>query len=304
VTVRPAPTLGAKTDAANAAARAEEADVLRAIFADDAISFSDDGALFTYALPLPDGAVTLNVFLPPGYPNGLGEDARPCVEVAGVPRALRLEGSLEAILERCSGAPCLFEVVSFLRDRCCAAPAEGAFPSSSRASSSASAAGSGPGDFFEAARADAEADAEADAAARVSAAAASTIEVTRGPTFVERKSTFVAHVARVQSTADVESALAVILSDSRVARATHNIRAWRFRDARGALKADNDDDGEDAAGGRLAELLELMAVENVLVVVTRWFGGTLLGPSRFKIINNVARELIEARFGRGNKDKV
>ena len=276
--------------------------MLRAIFADDAITFSGDGSLFSYTLPLPDGAVTLSVFLPPGYPSGLGEDARPCVEVAGVPRGLRLESSLEAILERCSGAPCLFEVVSFLRDRCCAAPEESfAVPSAAAPfSSSSSAAAPGPGKFFD----DFVAEADASVGARVSAAAAATIEVTRGPTFVERKSTFVAHVARVQSAADVESALAVILSDSRVARATHNIRAWRFRDARGALKADNDDDGEDAAGGRLAELLELMAVENVLVVVTRWFGGTLLGPSRFKIINNVARELIEARFGRGKKDKV
>ena len=28
------------------------------------------------------------------------------------------------------------------------------------------------------------------------------------------------------------------------------------------------------------------------VVVSRWFGGTLLGPSRFSIINNTARSLL------------
>lgn len=33
---------------------------------------------------------------------------------------------------------------------------------------------------------------------------------------------------------------------------------------------------------------------NVCVVVSRWYGGILLGPSRFQIINNTARQLLEA----------
>ena len=60
------------------------------------------------------------------------------------------------------------------------------------------------------------------------------------------------------------------------------------------VHADNDDDGEDAAGGRLAELLQVMGAEDVLVVVSRFFGGILLGPSRFKFINNSARSLLES----------
>ena len=58
------------------------------------------------------------------------------------------------------------------------------------------------------------------------------------------------------------------------------------------LKHDNDDDGEDAAGSRLAHLLELRRETSVLVVVSRWFGGISLGPKRFAHINNVARELL------------
>jgi hypothetical protein len=34
--------------------------------------------------------------------------------------------------------------------------------------------------------------------------------------------------------------------------------------------ADNDDDGEDGAGSRLANLLVSMDAQGVLVVVTRW----------------------------------
>jgi putative IMPACT (imprinted ancient) family translation regulator len=59
------------------------------------------------------------------------------------------------------------------------------------------------------------------------------------------------------------------------------------------LKHDNDDDGEDAAGGRLAMLLDMRDEDAVLVVVSRWYGGILLGPKRFAVIANVARELLE-----------
>merc|ERR1712176_887878 len=58
------------------------------------------------------------------------------------------------------------------------------------------------------------------------------------------------------------------------------------------LKHDNDDDGEDGAGRRLAHLLEMRHDVNVLVLVSRWYGGVLLGPKRSAHITNVARELL------------
>lgn len=67
---------------------------------------------------------------------------------------------------------------------------------------------------------------------------------------------------------------------------------------------DNDDDGEAAAGGRLGHLLSVMKVENVMVVVTRWYGGIKLGGDRFRLINSVAREAVvrlEEREGKGVK---
>ena len=59
------------------------------------------------------------------------------------------------------------------------------------------------------------------------------------------------------------------------------------------LLQDYDDDGESAAGGRLLRLLTLVGAENVLVVVSRWYGGVLLGPARFTHINNAARQLLD-----------
>ena len=126
--------------------------------------------------------------------------------------------------------------------------------------------------------------------------------VMHGVLVLEKKSTFQAHVASVSSLIDVKAALETIKSIPRVMRATHNIFAYRFTlNTTGGVIADNDDDGEDAAGGKLAELLSNIKAENVLVVVSRWFGGILLGPSRFGIINNCARTLlVEGGFERRN----
>lgn len=63
------------------------------------------------------------------------------------------------------------------------------------------------------------------------------------------------------------------------------------------LKHDNDDDGEQGAGSRLAQLLAMRKDEGVLVVVSRWFGGIHLGPKRFSHIINTARELLEYVMG-------
>ena len=46
----------------------------------------------------------------------------------------------------------------------------------------------------------------------------------------------------------------------------------------------------------LLHLLQVMDVWNCLVVVSRWFGGVKLGPDRFRLINQAAREaLVEWR---------
>ena len=84
-----------------------------------------------------------------------------------------------------------------------------------------------------------------------------------------------------------------LLADRKIARATHNIMAFRFCDRNGRIVQDNDEDGETAAGGRLAHLMEIVDVRNVIVIVSRWYGGIQLGPDRFKHINNVARGLLE-----------
>ncbi|KAH7135292.1 ribosomal protein S5 domain 2-type protein [Dendryphion nanum] len=116
---------------------------------------------------------------------------------------------------------------------------------------------------------------------------------TIAPSITEKKSIFLARSARVTSPTQAKSYLHHFLStDKKAARATHNITAWRIRGPDGTSYQDCDDDGETAAGGRMLHLLQLMDVWDVMVVVTRWYGGVLLGPDRFRIINSAARDAV------------
>ncbi|KAK9901299.1 hypothetical protein WJX75_004648 [Coccomyxa subellipsoidea] len=112
--------------------------------------------------------------------------------------------------------------------------------------------------------------------------------------FTERKSTFQAHLAPVTSVEDVEAVMSALLTNNKLQRATHNIMAYRIHlpDNDTHLQ-DYDDDGESAAGSRLLKLLTIVGAENVVVVVSRWFGGVLLGPARFTHINNAARAILD-----------
>ncbi|KAE8446043.1 hypothetical protein EG329_012551 [Mollisiaceae sp. DMI_Dod_QoI] len=108
---------------------------------------------------------------------------------------------------------------------------------------------------------------------------------------VELKSVFIARCAPVSSPDEAKRYLQHLLdSDKKVRSATHNITAWRIKGENGVTYQDCDDDGETAAGGRVLHLMQLMDLWNVMVVVTRWYGGHQLGPKRFSIINTVARD--------------
>ena len=120
------------------------------------------------------------------------------------------------------------------------------------------------------------------------------MHISTGTTFTDRKSTFQAHAARVSSKAEVSEVMSRLLSVPKIARATHNIMAYRYFDRERRVQcSDNDEDGEDMAGARLAHLLEMMGVNDVVVVVTRWYGGIHLGSDRFRHINNMARGILE-----------
>jgi hypothetical protein len=97
----------------------------------------------------------------------------------------------------------------------------------------------------------------------------------------EKKSTFIGRCATVSTTVQANDYLHHLISiNKKVANATHNITAWRIKGGDGTSYQDCDDDGETAAGGRVLHLMQLMDVWDVMVVVTRWYGGIQLGPDR------------------------
>ncbi|KAI0969706.1 RWD repeat domain-containing protein [Xylaria arbuscula] len=108
---------------------------------------------------------------------------------------------------------------------------------------------------------------------------------------VELKSTFVARCAAVSSVTEAEAFVQHLLaSDKKVRTATHNMTAWRIRGPNNTAYQDCNDDGETAAGSRLLHLMQLMDLWDIMVVVTRWYGGQKLGPRRFALINQAARD--------------
>ncbi|XP_020367186.2 protein IMPACT-B-like [Rhincodon typus] len=91
----------------------------------------------------------------------------------------------------------------------------------------------------------------------------------------------------------VKLLLQELYQNKKIANATHNIYAYRiYCEDKQTFLQDCEDDGETAAGGRLLHLLQILDARNVLVIVSRWYGGILLGPDRFKHINNCARNIL------------
>ncbi len=115
----------------------------------------------------------------------------------------------------------------------------------------------------------------------------------------ERKSKFLAHVAKIRSSSQVREVLDTLLQNKHIATATHScIYAYRVTE-NGVVHSDCDDDGEQGASKKVLFLLESMKVDGYIAVITRWFGGILLGPDRFKLICECAADALREHGAAG-----
>lgn len=249
----------------------EEVDVLVAVFGEEQCAWSRNSGTLT--IDVPEG-VRLRFKLPADYPSS----AAPSVDVVAsrLGRAEWLQETacrvLQTLWEAKRGVV-LFDCVESIRSQ-----VQDLVAAASASQQPASAVGQQDGG-----RATAEWEQHLKRVAQL---------VKESPLpLVDRKSTFIGHLCPCATGHDVEAFLEVLLSNRKIASATHNIMAFRIQHANGIL-ADCDDNGEHGAGKQLLQLLTASKVINVCVVVSRWFGGTQLGPDRFKHINNVARELL------------
>ncbi|KAH9050964.1 ribosomal protein S5 domain 2-like protein [Lactarius deliciosus] len=86
--------------------------------------------------------------------------------------------------------------------------------------------------------------------------------------------------------------------------ASHEIMSWRcmvLKEGRTGLRGDDDfkieegseDDGEQWAGTHVLKVMRSEAIVDAVVIVSRWYGGTMLGPIRFTHIQDCAREVCQ-----------
>ncbi|XP_048744451.2 protein IMPACT-B-like isoform X2 [Ostrea edulis] len=120
-------------------------------------------------------------------------------------------------------------------------------------------------------------------------------DIHHGESFMDRKSVFQGHIAAISHTKQVKLVLDSLCQSKKIAMATHNIYAYRIiqNDQSDVYYQGCEDDGETQAGSRMLHLMQIVDARNVIVVVTRWYGGVHLGPDRFKHINNCARQLLD-----------
>jgi len=220
----------------------------------------------------------LEVRLPDGYPT----TAQPQVELHArkldSERKERLLSSLHDAMDGWKGETCLFQIVEWIRE--CK---DEWFDVDDVTASSHATEPSVSAD---------QADALVETRGTCAAENASYLWHTGEP-LTDRRSTFQAHLVELTDPDRVSSALDALCTDRKIRVATHNIFAYRIALSTGGYASDSDDDGEAAAGGRLLHLLQLVDARDVLVVVSRWYGGTPLGPDRFKRISQVARDVLD-----------
>ena len=92
--------------------------------------------------------------------------------------------------------------------------------------------------------------------------------------FEDRRSRFIAQLVHVESEAEAEAFIAEVRGRHHDAR--HNVPAWILSDGRERCS----DDGEPSrtSGMPTLDVLRGAGLADVCCVVTRYFGGTLLGP--------------------------
>jgi putative IMPACT (imprinted ancient) family translation regulator len=122
------------------------------------------------------------------------------------------------------------------------------------------------------------------------------------PIIVDRKSKFQGRFRRIQSEDEIGPVLQELTeSDRKIARASHpHIIAWRLPNTQGFK-----DNGESGAGQRLLDqVLVRHNLTGLLLIVTRWYGGTPLGGARFRhIINSAMSSLREGGVLMGKQSR-
>lgn len=110
---------------------------------------------------------------------------------------------------------------------------------------------------------------------------------------VEKKSKFIANLYYVNSSEEIEEKLNYIKKKYYDAR--HNCYAYRIKEDENIIeRASDDGEPSGTAGAPMLNILKKMELMNVLIVVTRYFGGILLGTGGLvKAYSDATKKAIE-----------
>jgi uncharacterized YigZ family protein len=93
--------------------------------------------------------------------------------------------------------------------------------------------------------------------------------------FEEKKSVFIGHALRVYEDSEAREFISRIKSEHREAR--HNVYAYIIGENMGIQRYSDDGEPQGTAGIPVLDAIKKNGVTDVVVVVTRYFGGVLLG---------------------------
>ena len=109
--------------------------------------------------------------------------------------------------------------------------------------------------------------------------------------FVDRRSKFIARVSPVKTEEDALSFLNTIRQDH---SASHHVFAYRLRE-RNFARYNDDGEPSGTAGLPVLDILERGDITDAIIVVSRWFGGTLLGTGGLvRAYSTAAKMAVEA----------
>lgn len=94
-------------------------------------------------------------------------------------------------------------------------------------------------------------------------------------TIIIQKSEFITHLYRVESINDVNAILET--TRKKYYDATHNCYAYIIGDNQDIQKCSDDGEPQKTAGAPMMDVLKKNNMTNILAIVTRYFGGILLG---------------------------
>ncbi|ORY62684.1 uncharacterized protein BCR38DRAFT_459129 [Pseudomassariella vexata] len=115
------------------------------------------------------------------------------------------------------------------------------------------------------------------------------------------KSTFIVRATKITESSQRQPSLQALYNAiPSLQTASHNAWAYRVKkpDMFGShtIKEESFDDGESGCGEFMLKIMREINAIDTLVVMTRWYGGIMLGPDRWRIMRNCLKEALAERL--------